>query len=284
MGGYGSTRWGTHRKKTTVEECKILTISLLIDGINYVIENDYEWRGNVSWSCEGEPRGKISCLVYLENETPKLKLQYTFTKSGKEMDYTVQLTYSTLHWGTKRWWFICPLIKGGRICNRRVGKLYLSPGYDYFGCRHCYELTYTSCQESHRFDSLYASMAGMMNITHPEFSFGDAKRAIKNLDNRWGGDEKINELYYRSLARIEEQEERKRERLSRYLTANELCRQSGLTKEELEKLKEFRLLLPDTKEGKYRPKLVGWGKKIKEKLSNEMTYEEIKKWTKERWK
>ena len=73
MGGYGSTRWGTHRKKTTVEECKILPISLLIDGINCVIENDYEWRGNVSWSCEGEPRGEISCLVYLENEIPKLR-------------------------------------------------------------------------------------------------------------------------------------------------------------------------------------------------------------------
>ena len=128
MGGYGSTRWGTHRKKTTVEECKRLPISLLIDGINYVIENDCEWRGNVSWSCEGEPRGEISCLVYLENEIPKLKLQYVFTKSGKEMDYPVQLTYSTLYWGTKRWWYICPLVKTGRVCNRRVGKLYLPPG------------------------------------------------------------------------------------------------------------------------------------------------------------
>ena len=72
-------------------------------------------------------------------------------------------------------------------------------------------------------------------------------------------------------------------RNSRYLTADELCRQSGLTKEELEKLREFRLLVPDTKEGKYRPKLVGWGKKLKEKLSNGCTCEEIKSWSKERW-
>ena len=121
-----------------------------------------------------------------------------------------------------------------------------------------------------------------MNETIPGFSFGDAKRTLRNLENRWG-DERINELYYRSLARIEEQEEKKREKFSKYLSADELCRQSGLTKEELEKLGEYRLLVPDTKEGKYRPKLVGWGKKLKKKLSNDWTYEEIKKWTRERW-
>lgn len=44
------------------------------------------------------------------------------------------------------------------------------------------------------------------------------------------------------------------------MTADELCRHSGLTNEELEKLREYRLLLPDTKDGKYRPKLAGWGR------------------------
>jgi hypothetical protein len=28
-----------------------------------------------------------------------------------------------------------------------MGKLYLPPGGRYFGCRHCYGLTYRSCQE-----------------------------------------------------------------------------------------------------------------------------------------
>jgi hypothetical protein len=28
-----------------------------------------------------------------------------------------------------------------------VGKLYLPPPARYFGCRHCHDLTYTSCQE-----------------------------------------------------------------------------------------------------------------------------------------
>lgn len=36
-----------------------------------------------------------------------------------------------------------------------MGKLYLPPGGRYFGCRCCYQLNYTSCQESHKYDSLY---------------------------------------------------------------------------------------------------------------------------------
>jgi hypothetical protein len=39
------------------------------------------------------------------------------------------------------------LVVSGSPCYRRVGKLYLPPGGRYFGCRHCYDLTYTSCQE-----------------------------------------------------------------------------------------------------------------------------------------
>jgi hypothetical protein len=48
--------------------------------------------------------------------------------------------------GGLRWWFVCPLTVNGRPCGRRVGKLYLPPAGRYFGCRHCHDLTYTSCQ------------------------------------------------------------------------------------------------------------------------------------------
>jgi len=47
----------------------------------------------------------------------------------------------------------------GRGCGRRVGKLYLPPGGRYFGCRQCHDLTYTSCQESHRYDRLFGRLA-----------------------------------------------------------------------------------------------------------------------------
>lgn len=69
-----------------------------------------------------------------------------------------------------------------------------------------------------------------------------------------------------------------------YLTAEELCRQSGLTREDLEKLEEARLLVPDTKDGRYRPMLVGWGKKMMHLLQEGWEIKEIKTWSKERWK
>ena len=39
-----------------------------------------------------------------------------------------------------------------------MGKLYLPPGARYY-CRHCYELTYTSCQESRKFDAMFKLLA-----------------------------------------------------------------------------------------------------------------------------
>ena len=156
MGGYGSTRWNLHWKKTTVEECKQLPISLFYKPIRHVLEHpDEGWKGDINWSYNGNPSGKIGYVVVLKNSIPEITLQYTVVKSGKEMDYPIRLTTTDLYWGDKRWWFICPLIKNGKPCFQRVGKLYLPPGYEYFGCRNCYELTYTSCQESHKYDSLF---------------------------------------------------------------------------------------------------------------------------------
>jgi len=123
----------------------------------------------------------------------------------------------------------------------------------------------------------------MMNDSIPGSSLLDAKSTLKQLEKRWARGQSENFIYER-LAEIEENEQKKKEKLERYLTAEELCRQSGLTLEELKNLNEYRLLVPDIKGGKYRPKLVGWGKKLKEKLSEGWTYEDIKQWTKARWK
>ena len=47
-----------------------------------------------------------------------------------------------------------------------------------------------------------------------------------------------------------------------YLSADELCRKCKLSRANLSKLQEARLLLQDTTDGRYRPKLVGWGRKL----------------------
>ena len=64
--------------------------------------------------------------------------------------YRVELTATPCNYGGVRLWFVCPLYIAGRPCRRRVGKLYLPPGRRYFGCRHCYNLTYISAQEGQK--------------------------------------------------------------------------------------------------------------------------------------
>jgi hypothetical protein len=119
-------------------------------------------RGILTWTnaVTGE---KVSSLEYELNtlalDAGWIRLQYRFTRTGKEMDYRIHLTTTPLPWGEVRWWFICPLVGNGRICGRRCGKLYLPLGARYYGCRLCYDLTYTSCQESHKYDRLFALLA-----------------------------------------------------------------------------------------------------------------------------
>jgi len=69
-----------------------------------------------------------------------------------------------------------------------------------------------------------------------------------------------------------------------YLNADELCQQRGLDADDLSKLEEARLLLPDTKDRRYRPKLAGWGKKLASLLKEGWGIEEMIAWSKGRWK
>ncbi len=70
------------------------------------------------------------------------------TGERRDYAYTVPLVTTRLHSGGLRWWFLCPLSRNEQPCLRRVGKLYLPPSGRYYGCRQCYNLTYTSSQES----------------------------------------------------------------------------------------------------------------------------------------
>jgi hypothetical protein len=60
---------------------------------------------------------------------------------------------------TPKNWFLCPLARQDGGPPRRVAKLYLPPGGKYFGSREAYRLTYTSCQESGKFDGLCRRLA-----------------------------------------------------------------------------------------------------------------------------
>jgi hypothetical protein len=163
MGGPGSGNhyhWWRSGKKTTVEDCRFL------DANRWMREGILRagvWRqGGWAWFRDEEREEKTSSIGYevnTQDAPPRVRLFYTFTEKGEHVDYCIPLVTTQPHLGGLRWWFVCPLVVNDRPCNRRVGKLYLPPGGRYFGCRHCYDLTYTSCQESHKYDRFYRTLA-----------------------------------------------------------------------------------------------------------------------------
>jgi len=80
-----------------------------------------------------------------ENEQ-YVNLTYTQTDNTtgekKDFDYKIPLTTTPCYFGGKRFWFTCPWHVNAMYCGRRVGVLYR--GGDFFACRHCYDLTYSS--------------------------------------------------------------------------------------------------------------------------------------------
>jgi hypothetical protein len=69
-----------------------------------------------------------------------------------------------------------------------------------------------------------------------------------------------------------------------YLNAKELYQQSGLYPNDVTRLEAAQLLLPDTKDRRYRPKLAGWNKKLAYLVQEGWQLEEIQAWAKGRWK
>ena len=63
----------------------------------------------------------------------------------KPINQRVPITWTDLHFGGRRPWFICSVYGQGQYCGRRVAVLYCL--WDYFACRHCYELAYESQQD-----------------------------------------------------------------------------------------------------------------------------------------
>lgn len=146
-----SNRW-------TVEESKSITTKFLNQ--HHYFDGGIRW-GSLTWKRNGQETGNISLQVSTVEGDEHIRFMYTQTdrQTGEkaELDYKARIVSTACNYGGKRWWFICPLVVNGIPCNRRVGVLYLAGG-KYFGCRHCYNLTYTSCKESHRFDSFFRKM------------------------------------------------------------------------------------------------------------------------------
>ncbi len=182
MGGSGSGRWRSYSKKDAVEDGLKLSIIQVTKGLNWInggiLDNPgYSgvYPGVLAWGRGTEITDRIGYRIEIRNGRPVVHLTYTTERwNGPkvEHDYELEVTSVPCHFGGLRWWWICPLVKNGRTCYRRAYKLYLPPGASYFGCRHCYDLTYRSCQESHALDAMYAQLARDTGMDKDQVKWG----------------------------------------------------------------------------------------------------------------
>ena len=133
MSGRGN--WYRWNKKDTVEDHHALDLRYLYQ--EGILTFGYH---SISWSRGGRKTGSIG---YWGGED-SITLDYRYCKAGsdnwEDIKQTVRLSWTTCNYGGRRPWFICG------NCGRRVAVIYGAGKY--FACRHCYDLTYRSCQES----------------------------------------------------------------------------------------------------------------------------------------
>ena len=145
---------GRWNKKDTIEEHHGLDVRYL--NRQGILTAGYH---SISWSRGGTPAGSIR----FQGGQNSISLLYSYRRGGEdweEVRQEVSLAWTPCHFGGRRPWFICG------NCGRRVAVIYA--GGKYFACRHCYDLTYTSCQESDsrfsRFLWNYWNFAGVENM------------------------------------------------------------------------------------------------------------------------
>lgn len=135
MGGFGSGGMCRWNKKTTLEETKCIDIrymnkrKLLTPGVT----------GSLRWTVRGAPNGDIRFYCH----DGYLQLDFRYRENGGEwqsMMQRISFDSTSCNYGGVRLWFLCP------HCEKRVAVL--SAYGVRFLCRHCYQLTHASKQES----------------------------------------------------------------------------------------------------------------------------------------
>ena len=172
MGGFGSGEYRRGRAKTRVESCLRFGIGDFPCRMPPPSAGTLIWRNGqtvtdlVVFDTQESETGPYLTLHYrlgdaasggLDGVLPRPPELHDAQAAAKEVHIPVRLQATRPGFGGKCWWFTCPLTVSGVACNRRAGKLYLPPGGRYFGCRHCYDLTYRSSQRAHQTERAIAS-------------------------------------------------------------------------------------------------------------------------------
>jgi hypothetical protein len=135
MGGIGSGKWHRWNTKETTEGLRALDV-------RYLHSHGMLKPGHVfhlQWSRNGEPAGSISFVTGDDQITLLFNVRSAGQEEWEQVKEPIQLDWTPCYYGGRRPWLLCP----GRCCGRRVAVLYGASRY--FLCRHCYQLTYATC-------------------------------------------------------------------------------------------------------------------------------------------
>jgi hypothetical protein len=159
MGAFGSGKWAdAMTRKATTGLCRTLNAKRLKEAGVF----DGDLPVSIAWVNEwGEDAGFVTITRQSDGHgnTSHLRLE-----SGGSVTVTasiIRVTTTPCFYGGVRYWLLCPAVRDGLLCENRVGALYLPPGGSVFGCRHCWGLTYDSCQQSHKYDRVMNHLEGM---------------------------------------------------------------------------------------------------------------------------
>lgn len=151
MGGIGSGREADVYSGTVEESLQLDVNKLKRDG---AIKAHIQANGILTWNRPIGEKPSIGYEIHTYGQNGHIRLIYSVSSLGmdeKAINYNIELYTTRPHFGGLRWWFICP----NQDCNRMLVKLYQPPGAEYFLCRTCHNLTYQSCRDSGKFNSIY---------------------------------------------------------------------------------------------------------------------------------
>ena len=140
MGGMGSgSYWNCVRTRPLVETCTSLdTAKVFTREIRSLLRNQARVDLTVTWKTRSFP------LVLRQLDSGLITLDILLACCQRFAVVKVSLTFG------HRYYLLCK-------CGRQCVKVYLPPGENFFKCRDCYRLTYSSCNVSR--SQLYRALA-----------------------------------------------------------------------------------------------------------------------------
>jgi len=110
----------------TAERCRI------IDATRWVRLEilGYRWMGLAGWRSDAVAGGMpldLHCQTYTRRDGPAVRLNYRLKGATELLEYDIRLQITDSARGGVRWWFLCPILRNGHSCGRRVQKFYLPP-------------------------------------------------------------------------------------------------------------------------------------------------------------